>query len=453
MSMPSSLEESLNSQGKVVLTVSQFSQVLQKNLQDTMPFIWVSGELSGIFHAQSGHVYATIKDATSQMKIVIYQFVRKGIAFDITEGLHVHIGVQPALYKPRGELQLIVKAMEPEGLGSLQLAFEQIRAKLLTEGLFDANRKKLLPKYPKSIAVITSKDGAVWHDILKVIERRYPIVPVILYPCSVQGPNSVKEIVTQIQLAGHQHKADVYILARGGGSLTDLWSFNTEEVVRAIAAFPWPLVSAIGHETDVTLTDFVADLRAPTPSIAAELVTPSISEIFHKLDHLKSRIHNHLITLKRHLEYRCDRLEQSWSSPSLGMNSLIHQVDKASLTLKASFVKAWQEQVQHLYKIDCAFQSVLKRLEQDLQKKNIQCVQIVQKNTHFLEKKIHNLHAKVLSLEQYLLSKDPNKDLLPLSVIDRAGRLVLKAESVTPNMPATLSFPDGQWSIRFLKPV
>ena len=403
------IEETPSSTGKLIFSVSQFSQTLQKNLQDSIPFAWVTGELSGVFQAQSGHVYATIKDASAQIKIVIYQFVRKNILFEITEGLHVNICIQPALYKPRGELQLIVKTMEPEGLGALKLAFEQTRAKLLEEGLFEASRKKSLPKYPKAIGVISSKDGAVWHDILRVIERRYPIVQVTLYPCSVQGPQSVKEIIAQLALAASEKKADVYILARGGGSLTDLWSFNTEEVVRAVANFPFPIVSAIGHETDVTLVDFAADLRAPTPSIAAELATPELQQIYQTLDHFNAKLQHHIHNMMRILESRCDRLEQSWRSPLFWISPLVHQVEKSALILKTHFEKSLALKKIAFQKQDLSFQSHLKVFAQKATYLHNQTESFAQTNTYLVQKNLNSLTSQLLKLEARILQCDPQK--------------------------------------------
>jgi len=445
------IEEPPASSGKKIVSVSQFSQTLQKNLQDAIPFAWITGELSGVFHAQSGHVYATIKDASAQIKIVIYQFVRKNILFNITEGLHVNIGVQPAIYKPKGELQLIVKVMEPEGLGALQLAFEQLRDKLLAEGLFESSRKKNLPKYPKAIGVISSPDGAVWHDILRVIERRYPIIPVFLYPCSVQGPQSVKEILAQLALAATEKKADVYILARGGGSLSDLWSFNTEEVVRAVEQFPWPIVSAIGHETDVTLVDFVADKRAPTPSIAAELVTPELQQIYQIFDHHYTKIHHQIRNHLRSLDNRCDRLEQSWRSPIFWMAPLQHRMEKAAFLLKTCSARFLHEKKGAIATHTVMFQSHRKGLLQKIRFIRNQAQTIAHNQKYAIQNQIQTFTQKLLALEAKLLARDPNKGPAMLSFVSPEGKNILRAQDLAVNDIGILAFPDGKWRVQCLE--
>jgi exodeoxyribonuclease VII large subunit len=235
--------------------------------------VWVEGEISNFRPAPSGHVYFTLKDADAQLPIVLFRRQAMLLRFRPEDGLHVLIRGRISIYEQRGQLQLIAETMEPVGAGSLQLAFEQLKERLKAEGLFDTARKRALPPFPRTVGIVTSRTGAVIRDFLNVVARRHSGLNVLLYPVSVQGESAPAEIVRAIADLNTSGRVDLIVLARGGGSLEDLAAFNSEQVARAIAASGLPVVSAIGHETDFTIADFVADLRAPTPSAAAELVT------------------------------------------------------------------------------------------------------------------------------------------------------------------------------------
>ncbi|HET8761255.1 MAG TPA: exodeoxyribonuclease VII large subunit, partial [Nitrospiria bacterium] len=239
--------------------------------------VWVEGEISNLRNPGSGHYYLTLKDAQSQLRAVVFRSVSRVVKFALKDGLAVICRGHVTVYEPRGEYQLVVDYVEPKGAGALQLAFEQLKERLARDGLFDAARKRALPFLPTRLGVITSPSGAVIRDILHVLKRRFPTIPVLLLPVPVQGPGAAGRIADAIDEANalsERLRPDVLIVARGGGSLEDLWAFNEEIVARAIAASAIPVVSAVGHETDYTIADFVADLRAPTPSAAAELVVP-----------------------------------------------------------------------------------------------------------------------------------------------------------------------------------
>src|SRR5580693_1657234 len=234
--------------------------------------IWISGEISGTRLPSSGHYYFTLKDQTSQLRSVCYKMTARYLKFKPQDGVAVLARGRLDLYDARGELQLIVEALEPQGHGALQFAFEQLKKKLAAEGLFDASRKRPLPPLPERIGIVTSSTGSVIRDILQILERRFPGRHIRIYPAQVQGEGSVEQVTAGIEYFSRTGWADVVIVARGGGSLEDLWTFNEESVARAIAESAVPVISAVGHETDFTIADFVADLRAPTPSAAAELV-------------------------------------------------------------------------------------------------------------------------------------------------------------------------------------
>jgi exodeoxyribonuclease VII large subunit len=255
-----------------VYSVSELTQVLKGLLETQFPDVWVAGEMSNFRPATSGHLYFTLKDANAQVRAVCFRNQARYLKFKPQDGVSVIARGRLSVYEARGEYQLLVELLEPAGLGALQLAFAQLKAKLAAEGLFDTARKKPLPVLPRRVGIVTSPSGAVIRDILRVLRRRYRNMNVLLYPVRVQGEGAAQEIAQAIQHLNRRGGVDVMILARGGGSLEDLWAFNEEDVARAIAASSIPVISGIGHETDFTIADFVADLRAPTPSAAAELV-------------------------------------------------------------------------------------------------------------------------------------------------------------------------------------
>lgn len=271
------------------VTVSQINQYMKETVagDDNLRHLLVKGELSNFTnHQRTGHFYFTLKDASSSIRAVMFRFNASKVRFKPENGMNVLITGSVQVFERDGVYQLYCDSMEPDGLGALYLAFEQLKEKLAGEGLFDEAHKKPLPAYPKKIGVVTSKTGAALQDILNILSRRYPLATVVLIPALVQGENAAASIVQGIRLAGGQKDLDVLIVGRGGGSIEDLWCFNDEGVARAIYDCPIPVISAVGHEIDFTIADFVADLRAPTPSAAAELCAPSAESIISELSNL-----------------------------------------------------------------------------------------------------------------------------------------------------------------------
>lgn len=285
-----------------ILTVSALTALIRSRLEEPFRDIWLEGEVSNVRMPASGHIYFTLKDETSQIRAILFRLAAQHLRFDLREGLHVIVRGRLSVYEPRGEYQLAVDHAEPKGIGALQLAFEQLKERLAGEGLFDPRKKRPLPILPKRIGIVSSLAGAALQDMLVVLERRCPIVHVILAPVPVQGAEAAPLISDAIKRLGDLQLIDVMIVGRGGGSLEDLWCFNDERVVRAIAAAPVPVVSAVGHETDVTLADFVADYRAPTPSAAAEAVVPVLDEMVAQIGERSARLRRtirHRIELAR----------------------------------------------------------------------------------------------------------------------------------------------------------
>jgi exodeoxyribonuclease VII large subunit len=266
-----------------VYTVSQVTELIKTALEVAFPQVWVEGEVSGYKRAASGHVFFSLKDEKSVIKAVMWQSMARKVAFDLKDGLQVVCRGKVSVYEPRGDYQLYVDLVEPKGKGALQLHFEQLKEKLRAEGLFDEKRKRKLPLRPRTIGVVTSPTGAAIRDILRVLERRYAKLHIIIYPTRVQGEGAAREIVEGVDALGNRPGIDVLIVGRGGGSIEDLWAFNEEPVARAIARSPVPVISAVGHEVDFTIADFVADVRASTPSAAAEMVIATEEQFIEKI--------------------------------------------------------------------------------------------------------------------------------------------------------------------------
>jgi exodeoxyribonuclease VII large subunit len=304
---------------RTILTVSEVSERIKIVLEDTFFDIWVEGEISNLRTPVSGHSYLTLKDEHSQIRAVLFKMQRRYLRFDPKDGMLVIARGRISLYEPRGEYQLVIDYMEPKGIGALQIAFEQLKARLAQAGLFDITRKRPLPMLPYGVGIVTSPTGAVIRDMLQILRRRFANLHVCVFPVRVQGDGAAEEITQGIEALNRYPGIDVIIVARGGGSLEDLWAFNEETVARAIYASKVPVISAVGHEIDYTIADFVADVRAPTPSAAAELVIRNKSELHAELKVVAQRlghaIQHRLETLRARLE-ACQRrrvLKDPWA--------------------------------------------------------------------------------------------------------------------------------------------
>ena len=273
-----------------ILTVTQLTYQIKSLLEGSFSDVWVEGEISNLTAPQSGHIYFTLKDEQSQVRAVLFRSAQRHLKFMLQHGMQVICRGRISVYEPRGDYQLIAEYIEPKGIGALQKAYEELKARLERQGLFDLSRKKELPLLPRKIGVVTSPTGAAIRDILRVIHRRHPRMEILIYPVPVQGPEAASSIVEALDYFNRTKSADTLIVGRGGGSLEDLWAFNEEIVARAIFMSVIPVISAVGHETDYTIADFVADLRAPTPSAAAEMVVESEQHLRSTLSGLYARL-------------------------------------------------------------------------------------------------------------------------------------------------------------------
>ena len=299
-----------------VLTVSELNRMARRALESQLPLLWVEGEVSNFMRAGSGHWYFSLKDANAQVRCVMFRGRNQFTDFTPVNGDHVEIRALPSLYEARGEFQLGAESIRRAGAGRLYETFLKLKAKLEAEGLFDPAKKRPLPRFPRCLGVVTSPQAAALHDVLTALSRRAPALPVILYPTPVQGAGAGAQIAAAIRAAGARAECDVLLVCRGGGSLEDLWAFNDEAVARAIAASPMPVVCGVGHETDFSLADFAADVRAPTPTAAAELASPAQQELLQQLDHLGRQLAHHLARRQHNEMQRLDYLARRLVHPT-----------------------------------------------------------------------------------------------------------------------------------------
>ena len=307
-------EDSDPASAREILTPSRLNALVRQLVEDAFPFVWLEGELSNFSRPASGHLYFTLKDAGAQVRCAMFRMKAMRLRFKPADGAHVLVRAKVSLYEARGEFQLIVEHMEEGGEGALRREFERLKAKLLAEGLFEQAAKRALPRFPRRIGVLTSPTGAAVRDVLSVLARRNPLVAVDVLPVPVQGSGAAAQIATMLSAAARSGRYDVLLLTRGGGSLEDLMCFNDEALARAIRASPVPVVAAIGHEIDFTIADFVADLRAATPSAAAELLAPDLGDVRRELERLAARISANLERRLHGLMQRLDALSARLSA-------------------------------------------------------------------------------------------------------------------------------------------
>ncbi|MCG7498614.1 exodeoxyribonuclease VII large subunit [Vibrio sp. Of7-15] len=335
-----------------IFTVSRLNAEVRLLLENEMGIVWLVGELSNFSAPVSGHWYFTLKDSRAQVKCAMFRGNNRRVTFKPANGNQVLVKARLSLYEPRGDYQLIIESMQPEGDGRLQQQFDQLKMSLAAEGLFAQSSKKPLPENPIRVGIITSKTGAALFDILDVLKRRDPNLPVVIYPTMVQGSDAAILIAQAIGRANSRQECDVLIVGRGGGSLEDLWCFNEEIVARTIAASEIPIVSAVGHEVDVTIADFVADVRAPTPSAAAELISRDTSaqsqKITQRSQQLQSGIRHYLSVQNARLQQLQFRLEKQ--HPQLQLNQQSQRLDDLSQRLQAAMHSLLANHKQHIEK-------------------------------------------------------------------------------------------------------
>ncbi|NWG86425.1 MAG: exodeoxyribonuclease VII large subunit [Hydrogenophilaceae bacterium] len=317
----------MNPAASDVLTVTQLNRLARRAIEGQIPLCWVSGEVSNFTRAPSGHWYFTLKDAQASVRCAMFKNRNQFLDWQPREGDHIEVRAVASIYEARGEFQLSIETLRRAGLGALFEAFNRLKEKLEKEGLFDPARKRELPRMPQRIGIVTSAKAAALRDVLTTLARRWPAAAVVLYPTLVQGSGAAEQIAAAIHTAGERAECDVLLIVRGGGSIEDLWAFNEEAVARAIAACPIATVSGVGHETDFTIADFVADLRAPTPTGAAQLATPDRTELAQQLDHLARRLQFGQRRRLDNLAQRLDGMSRRLIHPAARLNEQRRHLD------------------------------------------------------------------------------------------------------------------------------
>lgn len=412
--------------------IGHVRELVEKEFTD----LWVEGEISNCRYAPSGHLYFTLKDAEAQLPVVIFRRQATLLRFRAEDGLHVLVRGRVSVYEQRGQLQLVAETMEPVGAGSLQLAFEQLKQRLKDEGLFDAERKRPLPAFPRTVGIVTSPTGAVIRDFLNIVARRHSGLNVLLFPVTVQGDQAPAEIENAIVELNSRNLVELIVLARGGGSLEDLAAFNSERVARAIASSRLPVVSAVGHETDFTIADFIADLRAPTPSAAAELITEAQHGIAEHLANLGRRLERSVSFQLMQTRENYTRLVTTRAESRL--TALLHRfaqrLDDLAYRQESAMSRLLQKRQLALGELTAALLRHDPR--QDLAQAGERLLACRLSLANAMERVIHSFQSRVEALDGRLNS------LSPLAVLDRGYALVLSEDGTVIRSAAQLSAGD-----------
>lgn len=433
-----------------VFTVTRLNSAVRMILEQDLGQVWLTGELSNLAMPSSGHWYFSLKDLGAQVRCAMFKGNNRRVTFRPQDGMQVLVQARVSLYEPRGDYQLIIESMQPAGDGVLALRFEELKRRLGAEGLFDESRKRPLPREPRAVGLITSATGAALHDMLTVLKRRAPDLPVFIYPTQVQGSAAISQIVAAIAKANQRAEVDVLIVGRGGGSLEDLWCFNEEAVARAIAHSAIPVISAVGHEVDVTISDFAADLRAPTPSAAAELVAPDNQARIQRLAHLKQRLlqaMNRQQTAARHdfilLQKRLDHQD-----PKRRLEQQSQRLDELSARLQQLLRQRLHQGERRLA-----------NLELRLQGKSPERLLAAGKRRHQLaEERLHALIAKRQDLASHRLAMLTARldGVSPLATLGRGysitrtprGEVISRADQVSSGDQLITTLAQGSLQVR-----
>ena len=444
------LDESSQSRQQQIFTVTRLNSAVRMILEQDLGLVWLTGELSNLAMPSSGHWYFSLKDISAQVRCAMFKGNNRRVPFRPQDGMQVLVQARVSLYEPRGDYQLIIESMQPAGDGMLALRFEELKRRLGAEGLFDEGRKRPLPREPRAVGLVTSATGAALHDMLTVLGRRAPDLPVFIYPTQVQGSAAIGQIVSAIALANRRAEVDVLIVGRGGGSLEDLWCFNEEAVARAIAHSAIPVVSAVGHEVDVTISDFAADLRAPTPSAAAELVAPDRSARAQRLVHLKQRLVQAISrrqTAARHgfalLQKRLDHQD-----PKRRLEQQSQRLDELSGRLQQLLNLRLHQGERRLANLELRLQA---RSPEKLLAAGKRRHQLAQERLHTLMNKRQDLAAHRLAMLSARLD-----GISPLATLGRGysitrtpnGEVISRAAQVSPGQQLVTTLAEGSLRVR-----
>ena len=444
------LEPSSQSRQQQIFTVTRLNSAVRMILEQDLGLVWLTGELSNLAMPSSGHWYFSLKDMSAQVRCAMFKGNNRRVPFRPQDGMQVLVQARVSLYEPRGDYQLIIESMQPAGDGMLALRFEELKRRLGAEGLFDEGAKRPLPREPRAVGLVTSATGAALHDMLTVLRRRAPDLPVFIYPTLVQGSAATAQIVSAIMLANRRAEVDVLIVGRGGGSLEDLWCFNEEAVARAIHGSAIPVVSAVGDEVDVTISDFAADLRAPTPSAAAELVAPDRSARAQRLVHLRQRLtqamHRHQTAARHGFALLQKRLDHQ--DPTRRLEQQSQRLDELSARLQQLLASRLHQGERRLA-----------NLELRLQAKSPEKLLAAGKRRHQLaEERLHALIARRQDVAGHRLAMLSARldGVSPLATLGRGyaivrtptGEVISRAAQVNVGQPLVTTLAEGQLRVR-----
>ncbi|WP_237058903.1 exodeoxyribonuclease VII large subunit [Microbulbifer sediminum] len=435
-----------NRPNRSVLTVSDLNREVKHLLESSIPLLWVSGEISNFAAPSSGHWYFTLKDARAQVRCAMFRGRNRAVRFRPDNGREVLLRVRVGLYEGRGEYQLVVEHMEEAGLGALMRQLEELKARLQAEGLFDPARKRPLPFLPGNIGIVTSPTGAAVRDMIHVLGRRHPAAEIGLWPVQVQGREAAGQIAAAIARAGNSGRHDLLIVGRGGGSIEDLWPFNEEIVARAIAACPIPVISAVGHETDTTVSDLVADLRAPTPSAAAEIASANAVELWQGVEALRQRLLRATQIQLRHLRQRLEATRNRIRHPREQLQNRAQRLDHLELRLQGAVQQHLHNRQRELQLVSRAFAHYHpeRELERRRQLAGSAAAQLQRAMETFLQKRREQLgHSSQLL-----------HNVSPLAVLQRGyaivrneqGEVQKQARSLTAGQRLHTRLADGEFT-------
>jgi exodeoxyribonuclease VII large subunit len=430
-------------------SVSELTQAIRTTLARQFTDIWVSGEISGTKVPSSGHYYFTLKDDATQIKCVCYKTTARYLKFKPHDGIAVLARGRIDLYDVRGEVQFVVEALEPQGHGALQLAFEQLKKKLAAEGLFEGSRKRPLPPLPERIGIVTSPTGAVIRDIVQILDRRFSGRHIRLYPAQVQGEAAMEQVVAGIEYFSRSGWAEVVIVARGGGSLEDLWTFNEERVARAIAASAVPVISAVGHETDFTIADFVADLRAPTPSAAAEMVICTRQSLEDRVQasELKLRQSMRLSLAMLHRRWQALAVDQSTLHRAIGKQ--MQRVDELDYRLRDRSRAVVESRRRALESISSRLAQCDVRLQFARARRRLDACETA--STQAIKGHLNRAQRALGPLEAHLAQLSPVKILdRGYAIVERDGRIVKSPAEAPTGSDVSVRLAEGRLKARVL---
>ncbi|MDO1509108.1 MULTISPECIES: exodeoxyribonuclease VII large subunit [unclassified Neisseria] len=428
------------------ISVSELNALARSLLEDNLFGLWVAGEVSNLTRAASGHYYFSLKDSRAQVRCAMFKGTAAKLAAPLKEGDHIELTGKISIYEARGEFQITVNEVRLKGLGQLYEAYEKLKAQLQAEGVFAAERKKPLPAHPRTIGIVTSLAAAALRDVVSTLKRRAPEIPVIVYPTAVQGAGSEFQIAQAIQTASARAEADVLIVCRGGGSIEDLWAFNEEPVVRAIEACEIPVVSGVGHETDFTLADFVADVRAPTPTGAAELVSPNRLESLHKLAQAQGRLKTVLEQRYYDASQRVDWFARQIRHPQQKLNEQRNQLAALQQSLRFSMQNNHRFNVQKLARQ----QQTLAHLRPDIStsKRDVMRFQTALQQSRL---SLFALYRQRLEKQAALLEAVSPQHILErgFSVVKNSrGQVIRSAHALKQGQKLHITFADGETDVR-----